>query len=254
MIRPISDLPALVGAPDWVEVEQAGGFFKAPGSAFQSNAQDIYQLTALQVPFAASFADVGPLAMTPATSGTVAIVGGAAVFSGTGAAGGEVDYTTALAFGASAFDIGAPFTIEGWFKTASIVNFATLMERSVGGASPWGLIINNAPGDGKLAFYDPDGAPAALTTHAWNDNVRHHVRVVKYWNSTMIWVDGILDAHTITNPPAGWATSNNTVKFGNSANAGRFFIGSLDNWRIVKGIAVSTLPKFTVPAPPFPTS
>ena len=258
MVRPISDLPALVGNPDWLEVEQevagAPQFFKATQAQVGGapNSVDIWSETVMQLPFAVDFSDVGPLELGVNASGAVAITGGVAVFSG---AGGEIDYTSALAFGASAFDLGAPFTIEGWFKTNVATQFATLMERSFGGASQWELLINNGgANDGKLALYSPDGSPAVATTGKWNDNAWHHARVVKYWNQYMLWVDGLLNGYTVISPGGSWPIAATTVRVGASSTAGRAFIGSMHDWRVVKGIALSTVPKFAVPSFPFPTS
>ncbi len=250
-IRLISVLPDLVGSASWVEVEQGGAVFRAPPSAF-GNSPSIFANTVLQLPLSANFNDVSPLAMTPAVSGSVAISGGVAVFSG---AGGEVDYTTGLAFGSSAFDPGLNFTLEGWFKTTVATQFATLFERSFGGGSAtFEFLINNGVNDGKLAMYSPDGGPALVTTHGWNDDAWHHTRYVRYGQQNMIWIDGLLEAFSIINPLTNWVIGSSTPRIGASSTPGRAFIGSMHDWRMVKGYPLSMTPKFTVPAFPFPTA
>ncbi len=266
MMRPISDLPALVGDPDWIEVEQgvAGvpNFFKATASQIGGGGSSLLNQTVIQIPMAtAGFPDDKGHVVTVngVTSLDTSTVPFSALF-GPGAAINTGIHVAAPATGDD-FNIGASpvWTIEGWFKTTINRQFATLIGRDsgAGGSGTFVLLINNgASNDGKLAMYTGwgSGAPAVVTTNSYRDGVRHHVAVVHMGAATYLYVDGVLQNVGIVNPLATANVLAQELLLGGSGYATRQFEGNLDNWRIVNGVAVYSGHTYTVPTPPFPAS
>ena len=148
-------------------------------------------------------------------------------------------------------------TIEGWFKcTTTSRQYMTLCEKDNGafGVGSWSLIINHAAAtDGLLAFYLRDfhatNALLITTVTAYNDNVFHHVAVVRNGNQWIMFVDGVLkigatSAVTVTDLAVA-------TLLGNSVYVSRGWTGTLDEWRITKGQARYTV-AFTAPTAAFP--
>src|SRR6185503_7946604 len=111
-------------------------------------------------------------------------VGQAAAFDGTG---GQVN------FGSSAGNFGAAdFTVHFWMKTGSTRPEAVIGKRPVCDHSNfWDLRMTS----GFLAFEADQGGPNYLnfgTGIAVNDNVFHHVAIVRQGTTVSIYIDGTL--------------------------------------------------------------
>lgn len=155
------------------------------------------------------------------------------------------------------FNFGAGnFTIEGWFKcTNTSRSYMTLIEKDNGafGAGSWSLVINSGtPTDGRIAFYSADcGSPVFQSPGgtAYNDNVWHHVAVVRNGNQFILFMDGAYSVGGAST--AAIAALSVATRIGNSVYASRGWTGTLDEWRITKGHARYTVP-FTAPTSEFP--
>jgi hypothetical protein len=151
-----------------------------------------------------------------------------------------------------------PMTIEGWFKTTqNAQQFTTIAERSnasFNGGS-WSLFINSNPAgnDGKVSFWLSDFstvAPLLLSASNKNDGAWHHVAVVRFGNTFLMFIDGLVE-NTQTGFTGAFGTGNNLYRLGNSIFATRDFVGNLQAWRVLRGVAAYTV-NFTVPGAPFP--
>jgi len=243
-LRPISDLPALASAVAYIEVEGADGkFYRAQGTDI-GGAFSIYnQYTAFQAPFSSDFDDLKGHAVTP--TGGVSIVAAKAEFDGTG----RLSYNSSEALNLRDSD----FCIEGWFKTSQTQNYTTFFERDINLAGGYTLIINNGSADGKVAFYQAAASQiVASSTGGYADGVRHHVAVCRTGLTFYLFIDGVLKATQAYLSLSVFAASTQALILGNSPTASRALVGTLDNWRLIKGLPGYTVP-FTVPTPPFPT-
>lgn len=243
-LRPISSLPTAPAGGQLIEVEVAGRAYQtlAPGSP-------AWNQTLVQVPLSTSFAD--DKGHTVTTTGTVAITGGVAVFSG---AGGKIGVAAGTP---DSLQAGWVWCLEGWFQTTSTLQYATMAEHDAGafGSGSWALMLNSVAASGKVSYWNHGkGSPVVESTAAYNDNVRHHVAVSRNGSDTRLYVDGTLVASDTAVGPDSTTQTTSEIRFGTSINAGRQFIGSLDNWRVVDGAILYAAKSFIVPTPPFPTN
>lgn len=247
-IRPVRDLPDLASTIEWIEVEGADGrFYRATSTQVGGNSGfDMYnQYIAFQAPFSSDFDDLKGHAVTP--SGGVSIVGGQAVFDGTG----QLSYSTSEALNLRDSD----FWIEGWFTSSQNQQYTTLFERDINLAGGYTLVFNiDSASDGRIAFYQNAASQLVKTaTGGYNDGVRHHVAVVRTGLTFYLFVDGLLLGTNAYASLSVFAASTGALILGNSPTASRALIGEMDNWRMGKGIPGYTVP-FVVPTPPFPSS
>ncbi len=248
MIRPISDLPASPGGAEIIEVEIARQFYKrnVPSASY-------FNQTVVQLPLAsAGFPDDCGQVVT--VNGPVTLDTTTTPFSAKFSAGASSNQGIHIAeHTPSAFQIGASpiFTIEGWFKSTQTQALSSILARDNGSGSngSYSLFLNNSTADGKLAFYTTWGAgsPAVISTLAYNDGVRHHCAIVHIGVMMYLYVDGSLVGATITGPLSFATTLNAEILLGGAPEATRQFVGNLDNWRIVNGVAVYAGPRYTVP-------
>ena len=246
MIRPISQLPVSPGGAALMEVEIGGAFYQANASGGST-----WNQTLVQLPLSTSFAD--DKGHTVTTTGTVSITGGVAVFT---AGGGKIGVANDATTG-NDLQSGWVWCLEGWFKTTSVLQYATIAEHDAGAfaAGSWALLLNNVAASGKVSFWAfGKGSPIVESPSAVNDNVRHHVAVSRNGTDTRLYIDGALVAVDTAVGPASVSQPASEIRFGNSTYASRQFIGSLDNWRVVDGAVLYTAKSFTVPTPPFPVS
>lgn len=257
MLRPISDLPLLVGAADYLEVQQAGAFFKAPPSAVggQSNSVDLFTAyTAFQFPFAANFLDVTGQMPAP-TAIAVAIVGGKASFAGT--AGGGLSYVTTGLPNVNTLSLGTEcFTLEGFLSTVQTATTDIISKTNSSlNTGCWIININQTASSGKIDTFFGDvssSVPIVTGVVKVNDGLRHHFRLVRSGSRWAQYIDGVLDARGTSAAEIGDNVAPPPIIFGNSPFA-RPFAGLMDNWRFLPGVALNTR-NFTVPSTPFPTS
>lgn len=254
-LRLISSLGAPPGGTQLIEVEVAGQSYQAVAGA--GNTVDLYTgYTAFQYPFNTDLADTtGHLPAGTATGVTNA--GGKAVFAG--GVGGGLSIVTTAAPAVDVLSLGVgPFTIEGWFLSSQTA-ITDLVSKTNGSLNTgcWDIVLNNTGvNSGLIGVYFGDFSSSApviqSVTTKWNDGVRHHLRVVRNGSRWLLYVDGVLNARGTSAAEVGDNGAPPALVFGNSSFA-RPFIGTLDNWRFVTGLALSTV-NFTVPTPPFPTA
>lgn len=257
MIRPISDLPASPGGAELIEVEVAKKFYQrgVPSASYLNQ-------TVIQLPMAtAGFPDDKGHAVT--VSGPVTLDTTTTPFSAKFSAGASINQGIHVAAPATGDDFnvgGSPiWTMEGWFKTTQVEQFATLCGRDsgAGGSGTWALLINNGTSsDGKIAMYTGwgSGAPAIVSRLSYADGIRHHVAIVHTGVLTYVYVDGVLENMSVVSPLATATILAQDILLGGSGYATRQFVGNMDNWRIVNGVALYTGHTYTVPTPPFPSS
>ena len=252
--RQIATLPAAPDGVKLVEVEVAGASYQVPASSLGGGLASIFnQYTALQCPFSSDFADLKGNLDTE--TGTVAIAADGNVPSGFSAqfsgAGGRVQFPSAasLNFG------NGNFTLGGWFRTSMTTQYGALFTRDQGSTEAWTCLVNiDSASDGKIAFYQLAlGQVVKTSGGGYNNGVRHHIEITRNGCQFSIWIDGLLAGTTQYVSFDVFAVSTSGLQFGNSQTAARAFLGALDNWYIMKGIALHTVP-FTVPVPPLPTS
>lgn len=257
MIRPISDLPALAGLADYIEVQQGQKFYKASPTQLGGNTVDLFTgYTAFQYPFNTDLLDAsGHLPAGTVTNVTNA--GGQAVFGG--GAGGGISIVTTAAPALNVLSLGTQcFTMEGWFTSAQTAITDIISKTNVSlNTGCWIVVLNNTGvNSGLIGVYFGDVSSSApiiqSVTTKWNDGVRHHIRIVRSGSRWSLYLDGVLNARGTSAVEVGDNGAAPALIFGNSVFA-RPFAGELDNWRFLPGIALNTI-NFTVPTPPFPVT
>lgn len=257
MMRPISDLPLLVGSAEWLEVQQSGQFWRATPSqvAAPTNTVDLFTAyTAFQFPFSADFLDVTGQMPAP-TATAVAIAAAKAVFAGT--VGGGLSYVTTGLPNINTLSLGTEcFTMEGWLTTVQTATTDIISKTNSSlNTGCWIININQTVGSGKIDTFFGDvssSVPIVTGQTKVNDGLRHHFRLVRSGSRWSQYIDGVLDSRGTSAAEVGDNVAPPPIIFGNSVFA-RPFAGEMDNWRFLPGIALNTR-NFTVPTPPFPTS
>jgi hypothetical protein len=213
------------------------------------------------LPFSSGFTDLKGNAGTPSSTAGATTSGSKLVCSG--ASGVGLLYARSgvpKLFEGTSFGTGN-FTIEGWFQTSSTVAQGALIEVTDSSFTTgnWGLQINGngVSNSGIVAFWarDVSASVAVVSSPAspkYNDGARHHVRVVRNGNQFTLYMDGVNVAR-FSSTVAFTDDSSTVLSFGVSGFTTRACAVTLDNWRILKGIAASTGSSFTVPTPPFPS-
>jgi hypothetical protein len=162
------------------------------------------------------------------------------------------------------------FTIEGWFMTSNPSQYMAMLTEAYikppksnnQYGSTFLVAINNTANGGQVVLYTTNGLMCATTIGGlkFNDGVRHHVRVCRSRTSYYIFIDGILRGYTLytsydsyVQPPISVLGPVISITAGNDVlNAGRGWVGTLDNWRVLR-VCLSRF-NFKVPTPPFPTA
>lgn len=157
-----------------------------------------------------------------------------------------------------ALNISQDFTLELYARTGvNNKQYCTLLERDNGAfaVDSWALLFNaGSIGDGKVAFYRSSlnaGAAFLTSVTAINDNAWHHVAVVGSGGVFTLFVDGKIEDMAAS--AASPAINTAAMLIGASVNAGRNFSGSIDEIRILKGIA-AYVDTFTTGSAEFPDS
>jgi hypothetical protein len=134
------------------------------------------------------------------------------------------------------------FTIDFYFKSTQSAQYATLLsnEANVGTVVGYTVLLNNASANsGDIAFYGVGLGAAnglATSTGGYNDGNWHHFALVRSGNDFMMFVDGTLSS-SISDTNA-LTDSSGTMYIGiNATFVGRDYEGSVDEFRISKGIA-----------------
>ncbi len=261
-VRPVSDLDVLPdGTGLWVEVEGAARRTYRAALATVGGGAVLWNYTACQLPMdapAGTQAFVDKKGKVVSVSGNVVGVVDASVPQGLAARFTSTGGTISVASSEDFYPSLEMFGIEGWFQSSQAAQqFTTLCEKSnvAFNTGSWSLLFNvDSAADGKIAFYSSDyGSPVVKTTvGGFNDNVRHHVFLLKLGQTFNLFVDGVRQGVGVDNTIKNGTPNGFGVIFGNSVLANRFFIGQMDNWRITRGVAPYTVSPFTVPTPPFP--
>lgn len=147
------------------------------------------------------------------------------------------------------------FTVECW---AYITAYGATVMRVAGFASyaggneTWSL---NVESDGRLGFtiYDSSWRSGSTSAGSVPLNEWVHLCGVKSGDSVLAFVNGAKGANvgTLVGNPIAPASPLGIGRFGDYA--GQYFIGSIDEFRITKGVARYTA-DFTPPAASFPNS
>jgi hypothetical protein len=196
---------------------------------------------------------------------TVTTVGSAQISTAQSKFGGASGYFSATGNYISIADTAAlelgsgNYTIEGWIKTASSTQYATIFSRQNGAFTNGSVIvlINNASStSGDVAFWVQNASNSApiMTTSGVNvrDDAWHHIAVVRNGTSHAIYVDGTSRAtytgsYTIADVSVAWSLGQD-IQY-----TARTLSGYIDEFRVTKGVARYTA-NFTAPSNPFPNA
>ena len=161
---------------------------------------------------------------------------------------GSTQYLTLAGNTALSFGTG-DFTIEFWFKTASVQQYTSFISNE-NGTVGYTILLNIATAsDGKIGFYDSNIGNFLLTTSTggFNDNNWHHCALVRIGTAFNLYIDGVSRASATSSTSISGGT--NSFYIANSYYANRLLNGYLSNFRMVKGLGVYTN-NFTVPSSP----
>lgn len=155
------------------------------------------------------------------------------------------------------FGSGA-FCIEGWvYQVNEPASFDWIINKAaVGVFAPFGIATGTSR---KLfGFASNDGSSWGVQidsgTSAFPDETWFHVAFTRSGNSFRLFIDGTEVGSTGTMSGA-LMTNSTVVSLGTNADKtpANSFVGSLDEWRVTKGVARYTS-NFTAPATEFPDS
>src|ERR1019366_7028437 len=108
------------------------------------------------------------------------------------------------------------------------------------GRGSWLFLINNTAGKGDLALYGPGGIQVVTVNGGWADGQRHHVRVTRAYSTFTIFVDGVLAGSTTAASFSVWSVETAPIMIADDYNNNtRALVGTMDNWRILNGVALS---------------
>ncbi len=158
------------------------------------------------------------------------------LFDGTGDYLGLTD-STDYNLGISA----SPFTIEFWYKSSTSANMC--FYNRGGGGSDWSMtngwqqLIQYETSGEMVFYYNNNGSSVRVSQTASVDGNWHHVAVVYDGTTTYVYVDGARGTGVTTGGYYKPATSNVTRIGYYQNSSGGYFNGSLDEFRISKGVA-----------------
>jgi hypothetical protein len=131
--------------------------------------------------------------------------------------------------------VSSVFTLEAWIKTSAISSSGTLawLGDAIFGSDAPGYVndFNFTILNNQLAFYDGDINISTYGTTILNDNVWHHIAVIRNGavGTTTLYVDGLFNGtSTCNNVPLD---AHPVIGIGNSFT-GRYFDGQIDDARI----------------------
>jgi hypothetical protein len=160
--------------------------------------------------------------------------GKAAYFDGTG------DYIQLSTQNQSSLQFSTQqHTVEFWFKTAIMQQYTCLFYRGQQSEAAYDYVlnINNASASaGDLALYSLGfGGAMTTTSGGWNDNVWHHVAIVRdAGNVFRMYVDGVQQATRTYDMTQSYSNSSDSIiRIGkDGALSGRDYSGYIDELRI----------------------
>ena len=146
-------------------------------------------------------------------------------------------HLTVDSIGLSIYD----FAVELFFKTTTAVPYTALVSQSVGyfDQGAWIILLNNSSaGSGDVAVYAANYSTSSpllsSSTFAANDGNWHHLAVVRDSGVFSMYLDGVRVAVVSFGGATGLA--GGSLEIGtDKAYAGRDFVGSMDELRIVRG-------------------
>lgn len=151
------------------------------------------------------------------------------------------------------------FTIEWFMRTTSTTQYATILSRnnSAAGSGTFTIFINfNSNTSGDIAMFMADynaNSTPILTSNAVNlrDNNWHHVAIQRTSLGVyQLYIDGIL---RVSNSGPAISDNGNNISLtiaGDPVFTGRGYGGTLDTFRITKGVNRYSGPSFSVPSSP----
>lgn len=134
------------------------------------------------------------------------------------------------------------FTVDGWFYLTTVLGTQAIADFRVAPNTSAQFVV--AIKNGKLDFFDgPSGTDrlgaTTVTANAW-----HHFRVCRKAGTVYLFLDGALDLTVVTGNNLG---TSGPIKLGDLSEGGAPLKGYLDDFRVIKGLALSTA-SFTVPS------
>lgn len=143
------------------------------------------------------------------------------------------------------------FTIEFWFNTTSSTQYAQLIGNEA--TNGFTILINDGSStDGKIAVYNGASGQIHITTGSYRDGAWYHLALTRNSTGSRLFINGVQQGST----NAGQASTTfdaGTFRWAvgaNIQNAGRDYIGYIDDLRITKGYARYTA-NFSVPTDTF---
>lgn len=150
------------------------------------------------------------------------------------------------------------FTIEFFINTGLNFGAHWPLFNHVDADNMINLTLNNGSGDGSLFFQSSCTSTGLVSNlsnvggNIVNDNAWHHVAIVRNGTAFTMYVDGL--SQVSQNHAQGFSAGYGVLEIGSSTGYGSTtapaFIGYLDEFRIVNGIAIYTS-NFTPPSAPF---
>jgi hypothetical protein len=257
------DAQALTGWLDDFRVTKKfsrySGTFTPPTEAFPSegpapggdpNFADVSMLLHMEgAQDSTTFVDASLRANTFTITGTAAKITQLEKAIGLGSARFSSSYITTPVSQAFAFGPTDDFTVEGFFRAATLPSYQTMISMPANsGQTPvvpqfWiGLKSAN------LCLYYPSN-PTIQSSVACVANTWYHFVLQRRGGVHELYQDGALVGTAALS--INWGTPNTSMRLGANANGGEFFDGWLDEIRVTKGVARYSAP-FTVPTEAYP--
>jgi hypothetical protein len=157
----------------------------------------------------------------------------------------------------TAFNFGTgDATVEFWFSSPSqnTNNYpgiiSSVMYNTAGSAS---IRFDNTGNKGKIFMYiNGGGDPVIVSASTVAYGTWNHVAIVRQTTSLKLYLNGSLDATATISGSLGWYFSAGGLRIGRGFDVdgvNAYFLGTVSNIRLVKGVAVYT-GAFTVPTSP----
>jgi hypothetical protein len=168
---------------------------------------------------------------------------------GTASARFSSSHITTPASQAFAFGQTDDFTVEGFFRPATLPGYATIISMPANsGQVPTVPQFWIGTKGANLVLYYPNNptitASATLVANTW-----YHIVLQRRAGVHELYQDGALVGSTAV--VINWGTPNTSMRIGANATGGEFFDGWVDEIRVTKGVARYSAP-FTVPTEAYP--
>ena len=204
---------------------------------FVDNSSNAFALTIGGTPSVQAFS---PFAPTTAYSTTT--VGGSGIFNPTGT---STDYLSIA--NNAAIQIGATYTIEGWFYPTSTSEMR-YFGKFTAGTGGWLLLALNTS---YVWYYANAGSTTLSGSWSPKINAWNHIAISANSTAMRIWLNGV-SINNVSSPTATQDDGNSLLIGNYNGTGGIPFIGYISGFRIVKGSVVydPTSTTITVPTAP----